>query len=153
MSSDVVRQYVEGLNIHTCSRAFLREVRKYHKKDLDAGFYGALTQWTGIDEDRLKRLLSSGNMASKKPDLCGYEITALLGTMEEFNLKTMFGVPEKLDDDSVVHDEFTKYYQGLDKATMSAKTPGHKRRMLYEHCFDLCLQRYPISPGESPPNP
>jgi len=146
MISEVVKQYVEGLDIHKCSRAFLRELRKYHKKDLDAGFYGALTQWTGIDEDRLKKLLSPENTAAKKPALCGYEVTALMGTLDEFNLKTMFGVPEKLDDDSVVHDEFMKYYQGLDK---SAKTSGNKRRMLYEHCHDLCLQRYPISPGES----
>jgi hypothetical protein len=151
MSSDVVRRYVEGLDIHTCSRTFLREVRAFHKKDLDAGFYGALTQWTGIDEARLKILLSPANLAAKKPELCGYEITALLGTMEEFNLKTMFGVPEQLDDDSVVHEEFMKFYQGLDKASVAAKAVGIKRRMLYEHCYDLCLQRYPISPGDAPP--
>jgi hypothetical protein len=151
MSSDVVKRYVEGLDIHACSRAFLREVRRFHKKDLDAGFYGALTQWTGIDEARLKRLMSPGNLAAKKPDLCGYEVTALLATLDEFNLKTMFGVPDQLDDDSVVLDEFAKFYQGLDKAAMSAKAPGIKRRMLYEHCYELCLQRLPIAPGDSAP--
>jgi hypothetical protein len=149
MGSDVVKRYVDGLDIHTCSRAFLQEVRKYHKKDLDSGFYGALTQWTGIDEDRLKKLLSHGNTTSKKPDLCGYEVTALMGTLDEFNLKRMFGVPAELDDDSVVNVEFESFYQGLDKATASAKPAGYKRRLLYDHCHALCLQRYPISPENS----
>ena len=149
MASDVVAEYVGTLDIHQCSRAFLGEVKAYHQKDLKEGFFGALVQWTGIDEDRLKTLLSPENLAAEQPDLCGYEITALMTTMEEFTLRRMFGAPDKLDDDRVVHEEFAKFYQGRDKATASAKPIGAKRRMLYEHVYDLCLRRYPFTPGES----
>gem|GEM_PF-6295655 len=148
MASDIVADYVRKVDIHACSRAFLGAIFAFHKKDLEAGFYGALVQWTGIDEARLKTLLSPRNLAAKQPDLCGYEITALMGTQEEFTLKRMFGVPDALDDDRVVHVEFAKFYQGLDKATAAAKPVGAKRRMLYEHVYALCLRRYPVAPGE-----
>jgi hypothetical protein len=149
MASDVVAEFAQKVDIHARSRAFLGEVRKYHKKDLDKDFYGAIAQWTGIDDARLKMLLSPKNLAAKQPDLCGYEITALMSTMEEFTLRWMFGVPEKLDEDRVVNEEFLKYYQGPDKAMAASRSVGIKRQMLYQHGYELCLQRYPFAPGES----
>ena len=149
MPSDVVVQYVQGLDIHQCTREFLAAMREHHKQDIAEDSYGALVPATGIDEDRLRLLLSAGNAEAEKPEICGYEITALMNTQEEFNLKRMFGVPEALDEDAVVNEEFLKFYQGRDKASAAAKTAGNKRRMLYQHCYDLCLQRYPFSPGET----
>jgi hypothetical protein len=146
MASDVVAEYAQRVDIHACSRAFLGAVRSFHQKDLGDSFYGALVQWTGIDEDRLKVLLSSRNVTARQPDLCGYEITALMATVEEFDLRRMFGVPEALDEDAVVHAEFLKFYQGADKEKAAAKPLGLKRQMLYQHVYELCLQRYPVAP-------
>ncbi len=146
MDSDVVTEFVGTIDIHACSRLFLGALRQCHQKDLDAGSYDALVQATGIDEARLKTLLSAENVAAEEPELCGYEITALMTTIEEFTPRRMFGVPDRLDDDRVVHEEFMKFYRGADRATASAKTVGNKRRMLYEHCYDLCLRRYPVAP-------
>ena len=121
MASDVVAKYVQRVDIHACSRAFLGAVRAFHKKDLEEVFYGALVQWTGIDEARLKVVLSPRNLTARQPDLCGYGITALMATVEAFDLRRMFGVPEALDEDDVVHAEFAKFYQGADKEKAAVK--------------------------------